>query len=56
MTRSGGSLDVDSGWRIDYQLASPGLGARAVKAEIDRAPSYAEWWSDHAQVVVSYEL
>ena len=52
----GKAFDVDSGWRIDYQLGSPGLGAQAVKAEIDRAPSYAERWSDHAPVVASYEL
>jgi exodeoxyribonuclease-3 len=52
----GKAFDVDTGWRIDYQLASPGLGGLAVKAEIDRAPSYAEHWSDHAPVVVSYQL
>ena len=51
----GKAFDVDSGWRIDYQLASPTLGGYAVKAEIDRAPSYAERWSDHAPVVVSYQ-
>jgi exodeoxyribonuclease III len=32
--------------------ATPGLAALAVKAEADRAPSYAERWSDHAPVVV----
>jgi exodeoxyribonuclease-3 len=52
----GTAFDVDSGWRIDYQIASPGLAALAVKAEIDRAPSYAERWSDHAPVVVRYDL
>ncbi|HYJ74645.1 MAG TPA: exodeoxyribonuclease III [Kineosporiaceae bacterium] len=52
----GKAFDLDSGWRIDYQIASPALAARAVKAEIDRAPSYAERWSDHAPVVVRYEL
>jgi exodeoxyribonuclease III len=52
----GKAFDVDSGWRIDYQLASPELGTRAVKAEIDRAPTYAERWSDHAPVVVTYEF
>jgi exodeoxyribonuclease III len=52
----GKAFDVDTGWRIDYQLASPGLGVRAVKAEIDRAPSYAERWSDHAPIVVSFDL
>jgi exodeoxyribonuclease III len=52
----GKAFDVDTGWRIDYQFASPGLGPLAVKAETDRAPSYAERWSDHAPVVVTYEV
>ncbi|HYY10440.1 MAG TPA: exodeoxyribonuclease III [Kineosporiaceae bacterium] len=52
----GKAFDLDSGWRIDYQVASAGLAERAVKAEIDRAPSYAERWSDHAPVVVRYDL
>jgi exodeoxyribonuclease-3 len=49
-------LDNDTGWRIDYQLATRDLAARAVKAEIGRAASYAERWSDHAAVVVEYDL
>jgi exodeoxyribonuclease-3 len=52
----GKAFDNDAGWRIDYQIASPALGALAVKAEVDRAPSYAERWSDHAPVVVQYDL
>jgi exodeoxyribonuclease III len=52
----GQAFDNDSGWRIDYQLATPDLGRRAVKAEIDRAATYAERWSDHAPVVVTYDL
>jgi endonuclease/exonuclease/phosphatase family metal-dependent hydrolase len=50
------TLDRDVGWRIDYQIASAGLAARAMKAEIDRAPSYAERWSDHAPLVVTYDV
>jgi exodeoxyribonuclease III len=52
----GKAFDLDSGWRIDLQLASPSLAPAAVKAETDRAPSYAERWSDHAPVVVTYDL
>jgi exodeoxyribonuclease-3 len=52
----GRSLDSGAGWRIDYQFTSPGLVALAVKAEVDRAPSYAERWSDHAPVVVEYDV
>lgn len=52
----GKAFDNDAGWRIDYQIASSGLAERAVKAEIDRAPTYADRWSDHAPVVVTYDL
>ncbi|KGM14000.1 exodeoxyribonuclease III [Cellulomonas bogoriensis] len=46
----------DSGWRIDYQIVSPELAAHAVKAEVDRAATYEERWSDHAPLVVTYDL
>lgn len=52
----GKAFDNDSGWRIDYQLASPALAEKATTYAIDRAPSYAERWSDHAPVVVDYRL
>lgn len=52
----GKAFDNDAGWRIDYQIASPELAERALKAEVDRAPSYSERWSDHAPLVVTYQL
>ena len=52
----GKAFDNDAGWRIDYQIASAGLGARAVKCEVDRAPTYAARWSDHAPVVAVYDV
>lgn len=52
----GKAFDLDSGWRIDYQIVTPGLAARAVKIEIDRAPTYAQRWSDHAPVVARYDV
>jgi exodeoxyribonuclease-3 len=52
----GQAFDNDSGWRIDYQLATAELAARAVKAEAGRAATYAERWSDHAAVVVDYDV
>jgi exodeoxyribonuclease-3 len=51
----GKAFDNDTGWRIDYQLATPGLAARSVKADVGRAASYAERWSDHAAVTVWFE-
>jgi exodeoxyribonuclease-3 len=52
----GRAFDNDAGWRIDYQIASAGLAARAMKAEVDRAASYPERWTDHAPVVVEYDV
>jgi len=52
----GKAFDNDAGWRIDYQLATPALAACAHTATVDRAPSYAERWSDHAPLVVDYDL
>ncbi|WP_298989498.1 endonuclease/exonuclease/phosphatase family protein [uncultured Pseudokineococcus sp.] len=52
----GQAFDNDTGWRIDYQVATPALGAAARTCEVDRVPSYAERWSDHAPVVATYAL
>lgn len=49
-----GAFDRDTGWRIDYHLASPGLARRAVSAGTDRPASGPERVSDHAAVVVDY--
>lgn len=50
----GRGFDTDGGWRIDYQIATPGLAARARSAEVGKAPSYAERWSDHAPLIVEF--
>ncbi|GJF32530.1 hypothetical protein KNE206_52300 [Kitasatospora sp. NE20-6] len=42
-------------WRIDLQCASPGLAARALWAETERATTHDERWSDHAPVTVAYD-
>ncbi len=52
----GQAFDNDTGWRIDYQLATPGLAAAATEARVDRAPTYAERFSDHAPLVVDYAV
>lgn len=51
----GRAFDNDAGWRIDHQIATPGLAAHVLDARIDRAPSHSDRWSDHAPVVVDYE-
>jgi exodeoxyribonuclease-3 len=55
-TWRGQAFDNDTGWRIDYQLANQALAGACRKVEVDRAPTYAERWSDHAPVVATYEL
>ncbi|MEU4364396.1 exodeoxyribonuclease III [Promicromonospora sp. NPDC023987] len=52
----GKAYDNDAGWRIDYQLANRALAAACRKVEVDRAPTYAERWSDHAPLVATYEF
>jgi exodeoxyribonuclease-3 len=46
----------DSGWRIDYHLASPALAATVKNYTVDKAPTYDERFSDHTPVVVDYDL
>lgn len=52
----GKAFDNDSGWRIDYQLATPALADRVQDVAVDRAAAYDERWSDHTPVVVDYAL
>lgn len=52
----GQAFDNDTGWRIDYHLATPALAERVVSYQVERAASYSERWSDHAPVVVDYSV
>lgn len=52
----GKAFDNDSGWRIDYQLATPGLAERVRAVQVDRAETYDARFSDHAPVVVEYDV
>ncbi|TXR95968.1 exodeoxyribonuclease III [Streptomyces sp. col6] len=52
----GRAFDNDTGWRIDYLVATPGLAGRAVKAWVERAASHGERWSDHAPVTAVFDL
>jgi len=52
----GQAFDNDSGWRIDYQLATPALADTVQHYQVDRAEAYDQRWSDHAPVVVDYLL
>jgi exodeoxyribonuclease III len=52
----GQAFDNDTGWRIDYQMATPELAAKVTHYAVDRAQSYDKRWSDHTPVVVDYNL
>ena len=52
----GQAFDTDTGWRIDYHLATKALADKAVTYTIDRAAAYDQRWSDHAPVVVDYAV
>ncbi|WP_168625594.1 exodeoxyribonuclease III [Cryobacterium sp. BB307] len=52
----GKAFDNDSGWRIDYQLATLPLAEKTVGYSIDRAAAWDERWSDHAPVVADYAI
>jgi exodeoxyribonuclease III len=55
-SQRGQAFDTDTGWRIDYHMATPGLASAAVSAVVDRAASYDTRFSDHAPLVVDYRL
>lgn len=40
------------GWRIDYQIATPGIASKAVRTEIYKADRY----SDHAPLTIDYDM
>ena len=48
----GAAYEKNVGWRLDYQIATPGMAARAVSAAVYKA----ERFSDHAPLTVDYTL
>lgn len=40
------------GWRIDYQIVTPGLGDKVLSASVFTD----EWFSDHAPLIMDYEV
>jgi exodeoxyribonuclease-3 len=50
----GQAFDTDTGWRIDYQLATPKLAKIASGYKVHRAASYDTRFTDHSPVVVQY--
>ena len=52
----GQAFDTDTGWRIDYHLATPKLASAAKNYTVHRAKSYDSRWSDHSPVTVVYAI
>ena len=52
----GRAFDTDTGWRIDYQMATSALAKKAANTEVHRAPTWNTRWSDHAPLVVEYDF
>ena len=50
----GQAFDNDTGWRIDYVLATPDLAGSLMSVDVGRAESYAQRWSDHAPVRATF--
>jgi len=55
-SQRGQAFDNDTGWRLDYHLASPELAASVAHYAVDRAAAYDQRWSDHSPVVVDYNI
>lgn len=50
----GRGFDTDGGWRIDYIATTPALAESAREAVVGKAATYAERWSDHAPLSVTF--
>ena len=55
-SQRGKAFDTDTGWRLDYHVATPALAALASGYTVDRASTWDSRWSDHAPVVVDYTI
>ncbi len=48
----GRAREKNVGWRIDYQIVTPGLKDKIVKARIYKD----KWFSDHAPLIMDYDI
>jgi exodeoxyribonuclease III len=55
-SQRGQAFDTNTGWRIDYHLATPALAAKASNYLVHRAKSYDTRWTDHSPVTVDYSI
>lgn len=52
----GQAFDTNTGWRIDYQVSTTELAKTLREVRVDRAPSYAQRWSDHAPLTAVFDI
>ena len=55
-SQRGQAFDTNTGWRIDYHLATPALAKNASNYRVHRAKSYDTRWTDHSPVTVDYSI
>jgi exodeoxyribonuclease-3 len=55
-SQRGQAFDTNTGWRIDYHLATPTLAETASNYKVHRAASYDTRWTDHSPVTVDYSI
>jgi exodeoxyribonuclease-3 len=55
-SQRGKAFDTDTGWRLDYHVATPALAATVENYAVDRASAWDTRWSDHSPVVVDYRI
>ena len=55
-SQRGQAFDTNTGWRIDYHLATPALAEKASNYKVHKAPSYDTRWTDHSPVTVDYTI
>ncbi|MDY6049049.1 MAG: endonuclease/exonuclease/phosphatase family protein [Corynebacterium sp.] len=55
-TYRGHAFDTDAGWRIDVQAVTAELMEKAVSTRVDKADAWENRWSDHAPLLVTYDL
>jgi exodeoxyribonuclease III len=51
----GQAFNNDTGWRIDYHMASKALAKSATSSVVERAATFEERWSDHSPVTVTFD-
>lgn len=55
-SQRGQAFDTNTGWRLDYHVATPALAQTVTDYAVDRASAWDTRWSDHAPVVVDYAI